>query len=136
MIGTQKTAAKMMMLFEDPVNEEEQQQDRPTLEEEDRTDLTPVTKCCLKKKCFEKISPKVQNELFNGFVFSHQSFYSLESFLINSFLKFEHKKTLFFNINEGYNKIQNRFLNRLVFSHESFYSHESLLIKFFLKIRT
>ncbi len=34
-------------------------------EEDGSKDLTPVTKCCLKKKCYEKVLPKVQNDLFN-----------------------------------------------------------------------
>ncbi|CAG2123006.1 unnamed protein product, partial [Medioppia subpectinata] len=32
-----------------------------------RGDLTPVTNCCLKKRCYENVLPKTQNDLFNCF---------------------------------------------------------------------
>ena len=31
--------------------------------------LTPVAKCCLKKQCFNKFAPQVQEDCFNRFVF-------------------------------------------------------------------
>jgi len=48
-------------------NELQQSLQREVLrvEEDGSRDLTPVTKCCLKKKCYEKVLAKVQNDLFN-----------------------------------------------------------------------
>ncbi|XP_054153624.1 uncharacterized protein LOC128952287 [Oppia nitens] len=55
-------------MIQQVMTEEEDESQKISIDEFSSTqELTPVIKCCLKKKCYERVEPKIQNELFNRF---------------------------------------------------------------------